>query len=362
MRAEVVIRRVRQEVRDARGVDVGVLLDLALEVALVVVARSRQEAPVPIEGVALVVDDGPDAVVEVGHLAHEVGHVAPTQVRRAVVDDQRVGVEPVPGPPPPSTLCSSSVVVVVVPNNRSAGILVVVIFLEEKHGVLVPPQVAAEVVELGLEHVFVDEELIERRAILALGVVREDLVLQLLHDERRAPPHHLLDRVRVDEHVVADIENVVGRAAEELLDVPRRAAAIDRTFLGLVGLAQQGVADRREDRRRRRRRCGRRGPRVAELIEEARAGVDDEFVARDVLGREEGGFARRDEDAIEEVAPVGVVAEDVAHHDVGVPPTRVGDENELLTGRALVGERGAQFRRVALREPLGIGRDGGFER
>src|SRR5690606_28048117 len=79
--------------RDARGVDVGVALELAREMALVV-ARAQQEPPARVDELAGGLGERPDARVERDQLLAQRAHALPELVLGRVAADAVAALEP----------------------------------------------------------------------------------------------------------------------------------------------------------------------------------------------------------------------------------------------------------------------------
>ena len=162
-----------------------------------------------------------------------------------------------------------------------------------------------------------------------------DLGFEFTSDQRCPPAQRVLGDVDVAEQVVADIEDLSARNAQGVLDQTCVASEVDIAPLELATV----------------------GSHQAVLL------IDD-AIQLVTLG-EEAGLARRDNDDVEEVTPrrtfCAIGVDRVAHHEPGVVPVRVGNQQEPLPCGALIAQRLANFG-IGLEERVRVVHDLGLQR
>src|SRR5580658_4374130 len=159
-----------------------------------------------------------------------------------------------------------------------------------------------------------DLELLGVNEVFAARVVRQHFALELLNDHRRSPGAFFLAAKDVAVDVIPDVENLVARSAESLLEVSQVAAFVDLASLE----GERG------------------GPkRLSGSLHE-----------RSLL-LEEGRLRGADDHDVEVVAPMGVLShlpvEQVRHHLFCVGPARIGEEKQLLARAPQLVERGGEI-------------------
>mmetsp|Transcript_1711 Transcript_1711/g.4046 ORF Transcript_1711/g.4046 Transcript_1711/m.4046 type:complete len:600 (-) Transcript_1711:517-2316(-) len=267
-RAEVHVRRVPEEVGDAGGVHVRILLDLPHQMRLIAKAAPGDVAPVLVEVGALLIHHRRDLVVVLHHGGEEVAHAHPHLALCLGREDDRF---PVP---------------------------------------FVPVKLGAHVVEniptllLGLD------QRMQLQGVVTPSVHRDDLLLDLAHNQRRPPPHVRLREVNIGEDVVPNVHNVVGTALEQCLHHACAPSGVEAALLHPKLLPHHPV-------------------------------FSNDLVERHSL-REERRLARRHNRDIEEIPPGAAFREEpvdhVRHHNLGVFPVRVGDQRQLFPSLLLVHE------------------------